>query len=99
MYKLNILPVALLDRPVSKNGAIFSHEPCDICGTKGIKFEAISYKGIFDYHKLKYRAYTYKKYNIMSDDTKKWFVRCDGYLIYYLCSKECAMMVQLQRED
>src|ERR1035437_6334160 len=100
MYKLNVLPVKLVNSSISKNGAIFSHEACDICGTQGIKFEAISYKDTFDYNKLKYHSYTYKKYLSLKEDYQKQFVsQTNMYLTYYLCSEACAMMVQLQRED
>ena len=94
------MPVKLLNSSMSKNGAIFSHEPCDICGTQGIKFEAISYKGIFDYNQLKYHSCTYKKYLGLKEDYQRQYVsQANWYFIYYLCSEACAMMVQLQRED
>lgn len=100
MYKLNILPVKLLSGTISKNGAIFSHEPCDVCGTQGIKFEAISYKDKFDYNRLKYQSYTYKKYMALEENyARQYVVRTNMYLIYYLCSEACAMMVQLQSGD
>ena len=99
MYKLNILPVKLLDSTMSKTGAIFSHEACDVCGMQGIKFEAVSYKDKFDYSSLRYHSYTYKKYQALTEDCQKRYATETGmYLIYYLCSEACAMMVQLQRE-
>jgi hypothetical protein len=101
MYKLNILPVKLLQSPVSKNNQIFSHEGCDICGKQGILFEAISYKDNFDYNKLKYHSVTYKKYVQPTDPVvAQWIGKLNSmYIIYYLCSEECAMVVQLQQGD
>lgn len=103
MYKLNVLPVKLLTGSISKNGAIFSHEHCDVCGTQGIVYEAISYSGTFDYNKLKYHGVTYKRYAKLNDVEKqivnRWYTGSpDLYVFYYLCSEACAMMVQLQRE-
>ena len=99
MYKLNILPVSLLKSPVSKNKMIFSHEQCDVCQTNGIKFEAVAYKGKFDYNALRYSNYTYKAITKMEPGMRQWVDRNEAYCTYYLCSEPCAMMLQLQLQD
>lgn len=99
MYKLNILPVSLLEKPVSKNNQVFSHEACDVCEKQGIKYEAISYEGTFDYNKLKYYNYTFKKYKEFKKLNIPYYAASDCYIIYYVCSKECATMLQFQLGD
>lgn len=99
MYKLNILPVSLLPKPLSKNNTMFSHESCDVCKTQGIKLEAVSYKDKFDYGQFRYHNYTYKAYLAMDPDNRHWVDRNSSYITYYLCSDPCATMLQLQLGD
>lgn len=101
MYKLNILPVEMFEKPISKNKMMFSHEYCDVCNTQGIKFEAVSYQDRFDYNAFRYHNYTYKAYIKMGADSRRWIgnFHNDVYLTYYVCSDKCATMLQLQLGD
>lgn len=100
MYKLNVLPVKLLNKPVSKNGSVFSHEQCDVCGTQGIVYEAISYQDKFDYNNLRYHSTTFKRYQKSEESTKQFVSQTKSwYIIYYLCSEECSLMLQMQQPN
>lgn len=75
---------------------LFSHEPCDVCASQGIMYEAVSYKDKFDYTAFRYSNYTAKAYATLDETSKRWLSSVKGYIIYYLCSKECATMLQFQ---
>jgi hypothetical protein len=99
MYKLNVLPVKLFGKTKSQNNMLLSHEQCDICKTQGIIFEAIAYKDLFDYNHLRYHSHTYKDYMKLEPATQMWANAFPYYRIFYLCSQECAMMLQLSLGD